>query len=44
VDKALLTAEEIAQLDAYHADVLARIGPLLDGPAKAWLETACAPI
>jgi Xaa-Pro aminopeptidase len=44
VDAALLTAEEIAQLDAYHASVLAKIGPLLDGDAKAWLHEACAPL
>ncbi|MGZ3279801.1 MAG: aminopeptidase P family protein [Caulobacteraceae bacterium] len=42
IDKALLTAEEIAQMDAYHARVLAVIGPQLDGPAKAWLEEVCA--
>jgi Xaa-Pro aminopeptidase len=44
VDKALLSAEEIAQLDAYHASVLARIGPLLDGDAQAWLHEVCAPL
>ncbi|MGZ3399643.1 MAG: aminopeptidase P family protein [Caulobacteraceae bacterium] len=42
IDKALLTAEGIAQMDAYHARVLAVIGPQLDGPAKAWLEEVCA--
>jgi len=44
VDKALLTPEEIAQLDAYHAGVLAKIGPLLDGDAKTWLAEVCAPL
>jgi Xaa-Pro aminopeptidase len=44
VDKSLMTAEEIAQLDAYHAKVLAKVGPGLDGPAQAWLAEACAPI
>jgi Xaa-Pro aminopeptidase len=44
VDKALLTAEEIAQLDAYHARVLEVVGPQLDGAAKAWLQEACAPL
>ena len=43
VDKAIMTAEEIAQLDAYHARVLAVIGPKLDGAARAWLDEACAP-
>jgi Xaa-Pro aminopeptidase len=42
VDKALLTAEELDQLNAYHAQVLAKIGPLLDGEAKGWLAEACA--
>ena len=40
----LLTAEERDQLDAYHARVLAEIGPHLDAPVHAWLEGACAPI
>ena len=40
----LLTAEERTQLDAYHARVLAEIGPHLDGEVRAWLEAACAPI
>ena len=40
----LLTAEERDQLDAYHARVLAEIGPHLDAPVRAWLEGACAPI
>jgi Xaa-Pro aminopeptidase len=44
VAKDLLTAEEIAQLDAYHARVLQVIGPQLDGAAKAWLEEVCAPL
>ena len=44
VDKTLLTPEEIAQLDAYHARVLEVVGPQLDGAAKAWLREACAPL
>ena len=28
----------------YHAEVLAKIGPMLDGDDHAWLEKACAPI
>ena len=44
VARELLTAEETAQFDAYHARVLAVIGPQLDGAAKAWLEEACAPL
>ena len=39
-----LSAEERDQLNAYHARVLAVIGPQLDGEARAWLDEACAPI
>ncbi len=44
VDLSLLDAEEREQLDAYHARVLAEIGPQLDGDAAAWLRDACAPL
>jgi Xaa-Pro aminopeptidase len=44
IDTALLTPEEIAQMDAYHARVLAVVGPKLEGDAKTWLETVCAPL
>lgn len=44
IDPALLTAPERAWLDAYHADVLARIGPQLDAETRAWLAAKCAPI
>ena len=40
----LLTREELDQLNAYHARVLAVIGPQLDGPARAWLGEVCAPL
>jgi len=44
IDASLLTPEEIAQLNAYHAQVLAVVGPKLEGAEKTWLEQACAPI
>jgi Xaa-Pro aminopeptidase len=44
VDKALLTAEEIAQFDAYHARVLAVVGPQVDAQVGGWLKQACAPL
>jgi Xaa-Pro aminopeptidase len=44
IDVDLLTADERAYVDAYHAEVWAKIGPLMDGEAKAWLEAACAPL
>ena len=37
----LLTADEIAWLDAYHAQVLAQVGPALEPAAGAWLRRAC---
>jgi Xaa-Pro aminopeptidase len=44
VEPALMTREEIAWLDAYHARVRREIGPLVDAETKAWLETATAPL
>jgi Xaa-Pro aminopeptidase len=44
IDPALLDGWERAWLDAYHARVLASVGPHLDGAAQAWLATACAPL
>jgi Xaa-Pro aminopeptidase len=41
---AMLTREELDQLNAYHARVLEVIGPQLDGAARAWLDEACAPL
>jgi Xaa-Pro aminopeptidase len=31
-------------VDGYHARLRAEIGPLLDGPARAWLDEAAAPL
>jgi len=42
--KALLTKEEIAWVNTYHARVWEKIGPQLDGDAKAWLEAATKPL
>ena len=44
IDKALLTDEERAWLNDYHARVLAKIGPAVDKATKAWLKEACAPL
>jgi Xaa-Pro aminopeptidase len=44
VARALLTPEEAAQLDAYHARVLAVVGPQAPAEVRAWLEEVCAPI
>lgn len=40
----LLTGEERAWMDAYHARVLEVVGPQLDGEALDWLKAACAPL
>jgi len=44
IDPAQMTAAETAWLDAYHARVLAEIGPLVDPDTAAWLAAACAPL
>ena len=44
IDAALLTPDERAWLDAYHARVLAIIGPQLDGDAAEWLTRQCEPL
>ena len=44
IARELLTDEEAAQLNAYHARVLATVGPLADAEVGAWLETACRAI
>jgi Xaa-Pro aminopeptidase len=40
----MLSAAELEWLNAYHAEVLAKIGPKLHGEDRAWLEKACAPV
>ncbi|MCR9156144.1 MAG: aminopeptidase P family protein [Rhodobacteraceae bacterium] len=44
IDTGLLTETERNWLNAYHAEVLARIGPLVEGDVSIWLTQACAPI
>jgi Xaa-Pro aminopeptidase len=44
IEPSLLTAEELAWLNAYHARVLKEIGAQLQGNDLAWLKQACAPI
>jgi Xaa-Pro aminopeptidase len=44
IDRTLLRADEIAWLNAYHATVRARLAPLVDGAALAWLNTRTEPI
>jgi len=44
IDTQLLTLQEARWIDAYHATTLAKIGPLVEGDALAWLQKACAPL
>ena len=44
IDTAMLTAEERAWIDAYHAKVLEIVRPRVEGEVRAWLETSCAPL
>jgi Xaa-Pro aminopeptidase len=42
IDPALLSPDEIDWLDAYHARVLAELGPLVEPPVRRWLDEATA--
>jgi Xaa-Pro aminopeptidase len=44
LEPALMTARERAWVDAYHARVLAEVGPALGATERAWLADACAPL
>ncbi len=44
IDEELLTKAEIHWLDAYHAEVMRKIGSLVNKNAKTWLSQACAPL
>jgi Xaa-Pro aminopeptidase len=44
IDVPLLTPDERSYVDAYHAEVLARVGPLLDGDVLDWLRAQAAPL
>ena len=44
IETSLLTQAELSWLNAYHAEVLAKIGPALDGEDRAWLTGKCVPL
>jgi Xaa-Pro aminopeptidase len=44
IDVEMLEPEELVWLNCYHAHVMARIAPKLEGPDLEWLQRACAPI
>ncbi len=44
INTALMTRDEVAWLDAYHARVLSQIGPQLDTEERTWLTHMCGPL
>ena len=44
VEVALLSPAETDWLDAYHAEVLAKLAPGMAGEERDWLAAACAPL
>jgi len=44
IETALLTPEEAAWLDAYHARVRDTLAPIVDAQTRDWLIGACAPL
>jgi len=44
INAQMLEPEELIWLNCYHAHVLVKIGPQLNGDDLAWLQAACAPI
>ncbi len=44
IDPAMMTGEEIAWFDAYHARVREKLAPLVDAPTREWLIAATAPL
>ena len=44
IEPGMLSPEELVWLNCYHAHVLAKISPQLEGEELDWLRRACAPI
>jgi len=44
IDIAMLSGEERAWVDSYHAKVMEIVAPQLDGAALEWLTAQCAPL
>jgi Xaa-Pro aminopeptidase len=44
IDPALMSEDEIAWLDAYHARVAEKLMPLVEPETRAWLEAATRPL
>jgi Xaa-Pro aminopeptidase len=44
IEVGMLSEAERAWLNAYHAEVVAKIGPQVEGAVRVWLEAECAAI
>ena len=44
INKEMLSTDEIAWINEYHANVWTEISPRVEGEVKDWLKAACAPI
>ena len=44
IDVTLLDDAELAWLNTYHAEVLTRVGPVVEPDVQEWLEKVCAPM
>ena len=44
LDADMMTRAERAWIDAYHAQVLDKVGPSLQPEARGWLAAACTPL
>jgi Xaa-Pro aminopeptidase len=44
IERSIMRADEVNWLNAYHEEVRRRVGPLVSGPAAAWLAERTAPI
>ncbi len=44
IEPSLMSTDEIAWLDAYHASLPAKLGHLLDDAERTWLAAACRPL
>ena len=44
IERSMLSTDEVAWLDAYHAEVLRRVSPRVGGAALEWLQRRTAPL
>ena len=44
IEPTILPAHQIEWLNTYHAEVLEKLSPLLNGEEREWLEHECRPL